>query len=495
MAERRDARELRAAGRNLSFPFRLEITTGTGRAEAVLCQAPLRVLPAKRLVCLGRWREEAVVLKCFLDPRAGRRHSTREAHGVRALQAAEIRTPRLLFEGCLAPGRAPVLVLERIEGAADLREAWNRDPEARGRLLERALAVLAGHHEKGILHADPHLGNFLVDGAIFYTIDGDAVDARHAGTALPEDPALKHLAMFLAPLFPRFEALFPHAFEAYTAQRPGLAWENGYARLLARIAAWKRSSIRRYLRKTVRDCSAFARQRRWRSLCIFDRRDARDLAAFFENPDAFIRHGRPIKQGRSATVVLAESGTRQWVVKRYNLKGPWQVLRRGLRPTRAWNSWCNAHRLRALHILTPRPAALLEKRWGPIRLESYLVTEYVPGTNGQSLILEQAGNARLQQRLADHAARLYRRLSRFSITHGDAKASNFILTPHGLWVVDLDAMRAHRLQWRFRRAFARDCRRLRANWNGVADLHPRLRDRLNQLAAWPDPESPWNMKP
>ncbi len=500
MAEHLDSHALRAAGRRLPFPFWLEIDTGGGQIDTVLCQEPLRVLPAKRLVCSGRWRDSAVVLKCFLDPRAGRRHSTREEHGVRILQAAAIPTPRMLLKGRLVPGGAPVLVFMKIEGAVNLRQAWHRAPgaEARAGLLERALATLAWHHDKGILHTDPHLGNFLVAGSTLYTIDGDAVDARHAGRGLPEGPSLRHLAVFLAPLFPQHEALFHLAFETYTARRSGLAWQNGYARLLARVMAWKQASIERHLRKTVRDCSAFAKQRRWGSLRIFDRREAHELESFFENPDAFMEQGQPIKRGHSATVIVVQSGNRQWVVKRYNLKGPWQVLKRAFRPTRAWHSWRNAHRLQALHIPTPRPVAVFERRWGPIRLQSYLVTEYVAGPNGQQLILEQAHDAPLQESLAEHVGRLYGRLARFRITHGDAKASNFILTPRGLWIVDLDAMHAHRHHWRFRRAFARDCRRLRANWNGVADLHPGLRDRLDHLAAGTLPESSvstWKTEP
>ena len=75
----------------------------------------------------------------------------------------------------------------------------------------------------------------------------------------------------------------------------------------------------------------------------------------------------PLKRGRTATLARVEVNGRQLVIKRYNIKGPVHALSRSWRPSRAWHSWLEGHRLNFLGIATPRPLALVEQRAGPLR--------------------------------------------------------------------------------------------------------------------------------
>jgi len=68
-----------------------------------------------------------------------------------------------------------------------------------------------------------------------------------------------------------------------------------------------------------------------------------------------------------------------------------------------------------------------------------------------------------------------------AISHGDLKATNFIVTSRGLYVTDLDAMREYRLRWRFRRAIKRDCKRLMKNWMDLPEVAKIFRDQLTNL--------------
>ena len=104
------------------------------------------------------------------------------------------------------------------------------------------------------------------------------------------------------------------------------------------------------------------------------------------------------------------------------------------------------------------PRALIENHVKvPGGAAAYLVQDHVAGV---SLAARDALNA-------DLAAQLRTMLSgwqelRFS--HGDMKASNFVLADGALAVLDLDAAVFHRSRLRFAHRHRRDHARLRRNW-------------------------------
>jgi serine/threonine-protein kinase RIO1 len=79
------------------------------------------------------------------------------------------------------------------------------------------------------------------------------------------------------------------------------------------------------------------------------------------------------------------------------------------------------------------------------------------------------------------AGDLLRMLAGASISHGDFKATNFILSNGKLFVIDLDAMREHRFRWRFRRAFRRDLKRLVQNWADRPEIEKMFLDQINRI--------------
>ncbi|ERI54290.1 hypothetical protein N878_12170, partial [Pseudomonas sp. EGD-AK9] len=174
------------------------------------------------------------------------------------------------------------------------------------------------------------------------------------------------------------------------------------------------------------------------------------------------------------------------VVKRYNLKGLGHWLRRFWRPSRAWHSWREGHRLELLGIATPRPLAVLERRWCWLRGRAYLITEYC---GGQDII------ARFQAHLQGSPPetellaldRLFAALLRERISHGDFKGHNLLWIEErddasGHWsLIDLDAMQQHRSARGFARAYARDRARFLRNWPADSALHRLLDQRLPQV--------------
>ena len=72
---------------------------------------------------------------------------------------------------------------------------------------------------------------------------------------------------------------------------------------------------------------------------------------------------------------------------------------------------------------------------------------------------------------------LLRNLSESKISHGDMKATNFLMSEEGPVIIDLDAMREHKNRERFHRAFNKDMDRFMRNW---AD-HPELAKQFKGL--------------
>jgi tRNA A-37 threonylcarbamoyl transferase component Bud32 len=141
-----------------------------------------------------------------------------------------------------------------------------------------------------------------------------------------------------------------------------------------------------------------------------------------------------------------------------------------VRRSRAHNCFEFARELMAEGIATAAPIAYVESRLGPMKGRSWLISEYVEG----ALCLNYVKDRASQQEVAEIAARLERllqKLAKLKITHGDLKASNFILRENSFPVlIDLDGMRRHTSVTSYDAAHARDRERFMKNWRDRPEL-------------------------
>jgi tRNA A-37 threonylcarbamoyl transferase component Bud32 len=477
-----DSQYLRSAGHEVKVPFRVKFKRNDRTAE-LTCSQVLRVLPEKRLVCFGEWNGRQVVAKFFMDPKSAKRHCAREKRGITALIDAGIKAPELIFKGMLPPDGMPVLIFQRIMQTLDLLTAWERSgsSDSRAKLLAQTAAVIAAQHEAGIKHDDPHFKNFLWTDNDIFTIDGDAVDTRHMGSALPVATSLTNLGLFFAQIYPHAERLAPEAFRIYAEKR---AWPVGhvpYARLLKRIRRQRRLAKRNYYKKIYNECSAFVCRKAWNRYMVWNRDFNKDsLKRLLVDPDNAMSSGRVLKKGNTSTVTMVEVNGQNMVIKRYNIKNAWHAFNKSFRPSRAWVSWRNAHLLTSLGIATPKPIALVEKRLGPFRSTAYFITEYVDSIDAYCLFHSDRITEINPESIVARFGQLFQMLVDASISHGDSKATNYIITSNDLYITDLDAMREHRFKGRFRRAFGRDLARFMQNWEDLPEVSRIFREEINK---------------
>jgi hypothetical protein len=475
--------QLAGSGRAPVLPLNLTLAGDELRVERWL-----RVLPGQRYVGLAQWQGRAVLAKLLVGGKA-ERHFRRELDGARLLAEQALLTPELLAEG-FAQGQGGWLLFDYLDGAHSLWDAWCEVAgeallsDAQQAVLGEALAVIAQMHGKGLWQADLHLDNLLRRDGRLYLIDGGGVQVETPGRPLSRARVLENLGVFFAQLpaelAPFTEELLIHYLLANGEHALPLE------ALLAEVAKVRRWRLRDYMSKVGRDCSLFAAQVGAFGLRVVRRAQQAELAQVLDDPDRAIATGRLLKDGGSATVALVEVGGRPLVLKRYNIKNLQHWLKRFWRPSRAWHSWREGHRLELLGIATPRPLAVLERRWCWLRGRAYLIAEYC---GGQDII------ARFQEHLQGSPPetellaldRLFAALLRERISHGDFKGHNLFWIEErddasGHWsLIDLDAMQQHRSARGFARAYARDRARFLRNWPADSALHRLLDQRLPQV--------------
>jgi tRNA A-37 threonylcarbamoyl transferase component Bud32 len=124
-------------------------------------------------------------------------------------------------------------------------------------------------------------------------------------------------------------------------------------------------------------------------------------------------------------------------------------------------------------IATAKPLALIENRFGPLRGAAWFIMQDVEGPSAYAFFRDPAVSRAEQAMIARQFAEILNIMRREQISHGDMKATNFVISHDRLVVLDLDALRQHRDKAGFERGFRRDLRRFFQNWRElpeVADL-------------------------
>ncbi len=162
-----------------------------------------------------------------------------------------------------------------------------------------------------------------------------------------------------------------------------------------------------------------------------------------------------IKDGNSATVFRLELGGELVVVKRYNVRSLGHRLRAWFRP-RSRRAWRNGHALRLLQIPTAEPLALLERHRGPFSAECHLLMRDL-GVLDLATETRTSGwrPGRLRQ-----IVNLFQQLAAAGLSHGDAKATNFLVHNDRVHLIDLDSLRPCR-------TLAIDIHRFLGNFDGA----------------------------
>ncbi len=209
-----------------------------------------------------------------------------------------------------------------------------------------------------------------------------------------------------------------------------------------------------------------------RFICFRSRYDSPAMRHLLLNVDREMEHsgfGR-IKHDNTTTVGFTSRDGRRLIIKRYNTKNNWHRVRRSLRRSRAQNCFDYALQLTRCKIATAPPVAYIETRFGPLKGRSWLITEFVEGSVCLDHVHQKASQSETGE-IAARLERLFQKLSSERITHGDMKATNFILRHNRNPVlIDLDGMMQHRRDADYEKAHQKDLARFMKNWQKRPEL-------------------------
>jgi tRNA A-37 threonylcarbamoyl transferase component Bud32 len=471
--------ELKNAGRTPALPMSITLADAAGSAELQLLSL-LRVLPGQRYVGAGIWRGRPVLAKLLVGHKAAR-HFQRERAGVQLLAEQGLTTPLLLAEG-LQDGEGGWLLFEFLDQARSLSDVWKSVEQLppladeQSAVLGEALAAVGQMHAKGIWQQDLHLDNLLRQDGKLYLIDGAGIRIEQAGKPLSRLRVLENLGVFFAQLPKSLEPFTEELLVYYLLSNGehGLPVE-ALQKQIDKVSSWR---LKDYLIKVGRDCSLFSVSDGPFGLRAIRREEESAMQPVLEKADTLIDSGHLYKTGGAASVAKTQVGGREFVIKRYNIKNFAHWLKRFWRPSRAWHSWREGNRLMFLGIATPKPLAVLERRFFWLRRQAYLVTEYLPGPDIIQRFAPYVASGEAPESELQALDKLFGQLLRERISHGDLKGHNVFWHEDRWALIDLDAMCQHTSQGSFAAAFAKDRARFMRNWPQDSALHQLLEQRL-----------------
>ena len=427
----------------------------------------VRIVPDKRLVCRCLWNGVNVYAKVFIG-RYSKRYAERDAVGVKFLSQSGIKTPALLLNVELLDFSGQALIFAEVFGGINAEQAYQNSSDFYS-TAKKLVSELALHHNSNLIQTDLYLKNFLVDGDDIYTLDGDGI--RHY-LKLNKSRALANLAVLLS----KFDVLEIEA------------WLPKLLKLYADAREWKitpdLNDVRAMInRQRIRVASHYADKKVFRQctdVAVYDssryfqaiarRFDLKQLPISDEACDALIDSGIRLKSGNTCTVSLATIEGISVVVKRYNIKSFWHAIGRAFRQTRAAASWANAYRLNILGILTPKPIALIEKRFFGLGGKAYFLSEFSDAPDVKSFF-EQIKNKNTEATAIKEIAKLFYRLYLLKLSHGDLKYSNIKMLDGNPCLIDLDSLRQHQWTYFALKGHVHDLRRFMRNWQDQPTLY------------------------
>lgn len=435
-----------------SFPTELRLADKKYQLLAVL-----RHLSGRRIVLHANALAGEVVLKLFEPTGKGQQEFLREIAAHQYCVKAGIAVPDIVTQGAQQSG-VNFISYAYLPAA----ETLNSLPFAQ-QPLTQLFSLFAHCHTAGCYQQDPHLDNFIWSKNQLFLVDLASVECGHK--SLTESLRLDNLAQLIAqwPIEQQAELL---ATAQTYFERHGQPSEKLFQQKLFKARAARQ---RHYLKKQLRNCTMTRYQYSsklegaWRK-SLSPALAKQPLVAIQKAVDG----GLPLKKGNTATVFRSKLAGEKVVLKRYNIKNWQHFLSRCLRSSRARNSWLQANLLEYLGIPTAQPLGFVEKRIFGLRHTAYFMCRHIPGRT----LLELKDKELQTPEILQQIQHLFSQLRRHKISHGDLKATNFIVDPSGkLWLIDLDAMQ-QASEKNFAALHQADQQRFLRNWS--TDKHRQL---------------------
>jgi heptose I phosphotransferase len=378
------------------------------------------------------------------------------------------------------------VITEEISNAVSLEEickGWLRNPPRfsfKLKCIRRIADIARILHNAGLHHQDFYICHFLLDKFSMkslcepklYLID---LHRAQISKEISEPWLIKDIAaLYFSALNTKLTQRDIFRFLSNYFAKPWREVIKQYGTFLYKVD----KRVKKLHKRISCDSSRFIVKKNWKQWIICDRDYyTKNMQFFLNRPDDFIAHGEILENGDTCTVSKINLEDCQVVVKRYNDKNFWHFINRRIRPSRASICWRNAHLLQYNKILTPRPVAILEERFGPLRGRAYFLSEYIDGCQLLKFMPQITDQNKLKK-IADGMIKIFLKLYKQNIKYEDTKATNFIISEDDIYLIDLDSMRKYSpIRYKLNKSFEKDKARFLKNWQN----QPRIRQLFLEL--------------
>ena len=206
---------------------------------------------------------------------------------------------------------------------------------------------------------------------------------------------------------------------------------------------------------------------------------SRDLSKLCRDPDEALQNTHVlIKSDKTTTLGRIHCEIGELVIKRYNTKNLWHLIRRNFQTSRAQNSLNMSHRFSEIGIQVAEPMAVIESTFGPFRGRSWFVSRYLEN----ELLLDYLSlprNVDVLERIRFDITEIFKKLLNSRMSHGDMKATNILVSEDDLLMIDLDASSKHQTDFFHKKALSKDRKRFLKNWKSNPELLKLFSDSLD----------------
>ena len=386
------------------------------------------------------------------------------------LAVAEKRTLRLLRESCLITASlAPAEALNEYLRKATLA------PRQRQQLACALARLVKKLHDANVFFRDLHAGNILIDW-------------RRGG-----EPALflidLHKAWFVARLqdWMRVRDLGQlcnslaasrtdgvRFLKTYLAGQPDAAYRSLQHKIHIKQIKLEAVRIKSRSKRCTRHSTVFEKKRTWTE-AYFGRKDfgkkPADAAIGLHCTELASGAAQILKRASKSAVTLhALDGYGQVCVKGYRHVRLWYSLKNIFKKSRALKSWIAAHGLLVRGIDTPLPLAVMERTCGPLRRESFLITQLLPDARELNDYIRAADPGERKADFIATLAAMLRCVHDRGVYHADLKSINILVQETGSgWrfsLIDLD------------RTYFTDCLSFLQRANNLAQINASVSSRM-----------------
>lgn len=429
----------------------------------------MRHLAGRRSVWQVTCEGITILLKLFYKHPKQQRDVGLEWHNACRLHEAGVHIPRPLFRGSSQKGML-VVAFEFIDNGKALSEVLHHvDGENQQEPLRQLLAMHAKLHAMGCYQSDNHLGNYLWGDNELYMLD--AASCVFKPQRLNLHDRVTNMAMLGANIPLSLRGAYEQLFSHYSERSQGNVNRDALlSEYIPELPKAIRKKLQDYRRKTKRSSSQLEKVSLPGKIWYASRTMDADLKKkILDDPDQFFDKLKLLKDGNTCTVSDFSQNGCDYVIKRYNRKSLIYRLLHMFMPARALISWSGGHSLRLFGVSTPKPIACLIFKSGFLASEAYLVMEKVCGRELDRVKKAVLLDANID--LPGKFAQAWLELDTIRATHGDMKASNFVLNnDNELVLIDLDSIRFHRFKRFHHKSKKKDLKRFLRNWEDDPDV-------------------------